>query len=397
MDASNLSATTQFERTVPLWLGYALSAFFGFALSLLGPIMPFLAARLELSFTEVGYHFTALSLGALVISLMGDRVARRIGRRRSLIVGALIALVALPTMLYGPSVAVTLPASFAYGFGIGLVAQVSSAVIVIEAGQYVAKAYSESNIMGGLLLFTGPLLVGLVAASPLGWQMTAFLPLIFFVLLLAIFRGLPVPSESTATQNDPDVTAMPAARRLPHLYWVFGSIVFLVVAIEWLISSWGASYLNTVVGFEASSAALFLSVFPLAMVLGRLAGWRLLNLWPERRVMLLSLLWVLLAFPIYWLAGTPLLNVAGLFLIGLGVGNLAPLSIAGAMLAGAAATDRASARLILFPSTANLLMLQLMGILSDRYGIQQAYTVEMLLIVVAIAVAVYAYRAQAAA
>ena len=53
--------------------------------------------------------------------------------------------------------------------------------------------------------------------------------------------------------------------------------MFLSVAIEWLISGLGASFLTTVVGFELSTAAALMSVFAVSIVLGRLIGRRLLN------------------------------------------------------------------------------------------------------------------------
>jgi len=165
-------------------------------------------------------------------------------------------------------------------------------------------------------------------------------------------------------------------------------MMFLSVAIEWLISALGASFLTTVVGFELSTSAALMSVFAVAMLLGRLMGRRLLDYMTESQLLIFSLVWVLLSFPIYWLSTLPVLNVAGMFLIGLGVGNLAPLSTSGAMTSAGEATNRASARFGLFPPIAVLIMIQLFSILSDQYGIQRAYTFMIVLVIVAIATAV---------
>jgi predicted MFS family arabinose efflux permease len=116
----------------------------------------------------------------------------------------------------------------------------------------------------------------------------------------------------------------------------------------------------------------------------------------ESRLLMLSLVWVLLTFPFYWLSTLPVLNVAGMFLIGLGVGNLAPLSMSGAMTSAGEATNRASARFGLFPPIGVLTMVQLFSILSDQYGIQRAYTFMIVLVIVAIAVAVSTNRLRGA-
>jgi fucose permease len=95
-------------------------------------------------------------------------------------------------------------------------------------------------------------------------------------------------------------------------------MMFLSVAIEWLISALGASFLTTVVGFELGTSAALMSVFAVAIVLGRMIGRRWLDYMTESQLLILSLVWVLLSFPIYWLSTLPILNVVGMFLIGLG-------------------------------------------------------------------------------
>lgn len=395
MAAIATSADTPFVRTRSIWFGYTLMFYFSFALSLIGPTMPFVGDKLELTFTQMGYHFTLLAAGVVLTSLIGDRIVRRIGYKWLFWIGVLSITIGLPGLTLGSTLNVTMPAMFLYGFGIGLIAQLASAVVAYAARQHVAIAYTEGNIAGGLALVLGPVLVGLIAKSIFGWQVVAFLPLIALILLVIIFRQLPLPAASQQG-NGIESAADSGASKLPPLFWIFGILLFLSVAIEWLVSSWGTSFLTTIVGFELSTAAGMLSVFPVAIVLGRLVGRRLLEFMPESRLLILSLLWVLLAFPIYWLSMLPILNVAGLFLIGLGVGNLAPLSMSGAMTSARHATNQASARLGIFPSLSTLTMVQLLGILADRYGIQYAYGLMIVVLIVAITFALSTKRMRAA-
>ncbi|MBZ0287161.1 MAG: MFS transporter [Anaerolineae bacterium] len=389
MAATVTPAATPFVRTRSIWFAYALMSYFTLALSFLGPTMPFVGARLDLTFTQIGYHFTLMAAGVVFTSLIGDRIVRRIGYTRLFWLGVILILIGLPGLTLGGSLMITIPAMFLYGFGIGLVVQISNAIIAGAARQHSAIAFTEGNIAGGVALVIGPIVVGLLAKSTFGWQTVAVLPLIAMGLLLLIFRKLPLPAMP-ARENTTEIS--PPSTTLPRLFWIFGILFFLSVAIEWLISSWGTSFLTTVVGFELSTAAGLLSVFPVALVLGRLVGRRLLGFMPESRLMFLSLIWVLLAFPIYWLSTLPALNVAGLFLIGLGVGNLAPLSMSGAMTSACDATNQASARLGIFPSLSTITMVQLLGILADRYGIRNAYAIEIVVVIVAIAFALSTRR-----
>lgn len=390
MTAAATPVEKPFVRTPVTWLAYALMAYFSFALSVLGPTMPFIAANLKLTFTEISYHFTMMAVGGLITSLIGDKVARRIGNARLGWGGAILLALALPGITFGMVLPTTLFFSFLYGLGIGFAALVTIAALAEANPQHATKAYTEGNIGGGTALIAGPALVGFIASSTLGWQAIGFLPLLLIALIALIFRGVALPSAHIEARSPSQEAAENAP--LPLLFWVFGVLIFLSVAIEWLISSWGASFLTSVVGYLPSTAASLVSVFAFAMVVGRLVGRRLLDYIPESRLLIFSLVWVLLAFPIYWLSTLPLLNVAGLFLIGLGVGNLAPLSMSAAMAAAGAATNRASARLTLFPTLANITMVPLVGILADGFGIQRAYLVVVVVVIVAIAVASNIHR-----
>jgi predicted MFS family arabinose efflux permease len=375
-----------FVHTRVIWLSYALQTCFGFALSLAGPIMPFLAAKMELTFTQIGFHFTVMSVGIVSISLIGDKVAKWMGNDQLIWSAAILIGIALFGVTTGSSLAITLSSMFVFGCAIGAVVLISNTAIAIAAGQHAAKAYTEANIAVGVVMVIGPLLAGLIAKSALGWQAIAFLPLIYVGILKVFFWGLRLPVAQSGKEDSPESARDVDNRPLPLLFWIFGMLMFLSVGIENLVSAMGASFFTTVVGFDLSTSAAIMSVFAVAIVLGRMIGRYLLGLMTESRLLILSLVWVLLTFPVYWLSPLPILNVLGMFLVGLGVGNLAPLSVSGAMTSAGEATNRASARFGLFPPIAILTFLQLFSILSDQFGMQRAYTFMIVLVIVAIAI-----------
>jgi predicted MFS family arabinose efflux permease len=375
-----------FVHTRVIWLSYALQTCFGFALSLAGPIMPFLAAKMELTFTEIGFHFTVMSVGIVSISLIGDMVAKWMGNDQLIWSAAILIGIALFGVTNGGTLAITLFSMFLFGCAIGAVVLISNTAIAIAAGQHAAKAYTEANIAVGVVMVIGPLLAGLIARSALGWQAIAFLPLIYVGILKVFFWGLRLPVAQLGRENSPGFARDVDNRPLPLLFWIFGMLMFLSVGIESLVSAMGASFFTTVVRLDPSTSAAIMSVFAVAIVLGRMIGRYLLGLMTESRLLILSLVWVLLTFPVYWLSPLPILNILGMFLVGLGVGNLAPLSVSGAMTSAGEVTNRASARFGLFPPIAILIFLQLFSILSDQFGMQRAYTFMIVLVIVAIAI-----------
>jgi fucose permease len=388
VDGVNMTSESPFIRSRVTWLSYILMAYFGFGISLLGPLMPFIAEKMELTFTEIGYHFMLLGAGGLMVSLIGDKVVGRMGNNRMGWSGSITVALALFGIIFGTSLEMTLFFALLFSIGGSFVIMIVTITIVTTNPEHSTKAFSESNIVGGAAMIAGPLLVGSISASVLGWQAIAFLPLMIIIVIAFFFRDTSL-SISAPSHNETlaESTNSTKNNHLPRLFWIFGALFFISVAIEFLISSWGANFLTNVVGYDPSIAASLISLFALAIVVGRLIGRRLLDYMSESRLLMLSLLWVLLTFPIYWLSTVPLLSVAGLFIVGLGIGNMSPLIIAAAMTSAGSATNRASSRLVLFPSLGNLIMLQLMGILADEFGIQPAYGLVVLLVLVAIVIA----------
>ena len=155
-------------------------AYFSFGLSLVGPAMPFIGEKMGLTYTEMGYHFMLMSAGTLVTSLIGDRIARRIGNARMAWGGAVLMALALFGVVFGTSLGMTLTFTLLYGLGGGATILIALATITDASRQHPTKAFTEANIGAGLAMILGPVLMGLIAQSAAGLAGTfAFLPLAF--------------------------------------------------------------------------------------------------------------------------------------------------------------------------------------------------------------------------
>ncbi len=87
-------------------------------------------------------------------------------------------------------------------------------------------------------------------------------------------------------------------------------------------------------------------------------------------------------FLLFWLAGQPALAVAGLFLCGLGVANLYPLSLALTLAAAPGSGDSANAATQLLGGVLVVAAPYLLGSLADRVGLHAAFAIEPALIAV---------------
>ena len=96
--------------------------------------------------------------------------------------------------------------------------------------------------------------------------------------------------------------------------------------LEFCALIWAPEFLERVAGLPRATAAASAGAFSLAMLLGRPAP-RPRRRFAAQRLFLGAFLLTLLGFAVYWGSGPQLATVAGLFILGLGVAPLYPLSL----------------------------------------------------------------------
>ncbi|GAB4414967.1 MAG: hypothetical protein Kow00106_10280 [Anaerolineae bacterium] len=365
-----------FQRDRFTWLAYLLLAYFAYQQAALGPLMPFLRDELRLNYTVSGLHLSAFALGMTLAGALGDSVLGRWGRRRVFWGGgAGMSLGALAFVL-GHRPALTIAAALLMGAPGTLLLITIQATLSDRHGDRRAVALTEANIAASLSAGLAPLCVGNLQRVGIGWRGALLLGVLAWATLT--WRGwrTPLPPQhvpSALAQHD-----HPAAR-LPIPFWAYWLVIFLSVSVEWSTIFWGADFLETSVGLRKVDAATLMSVFFGAMVLGRILGSRLTRRARLSRLLLAALLLALGGFLPFWLAPAAPLNVAGLFVAGLGIANLFPLTLAAA--SGSVAphqADAASSRITLAAGLAILITPQVLGTLADHIGIKAAYAVAAL-------------------
>jgi fucose permease len=99
-----------------------------------------------------------------------------------------------------------------------------------------------------------------------------------------------------------------------------------------------------------------------------------------------------IGFPIYWLSEVKLLNLVGLYVVGIGVANLFPMCLSIASDIGVDRSDAASARVSLAGGSAILILPQILGSLADQIGIFNAFSVIAILLVILTSFTVFGGR-----
>ena len=170
---------------------------------------------------------------------------------------------------------------------------------------------------------------------------------------------------------------------LPPIFWAYWLVVVLGVSVEWCMIFWGADFLINQVGFSPVNAATMMSIFFVAMVFGRYIGSRLSRVITSSRLLLVAFGIALVGFPIFWVAPVTALNLVGLFITGLGVANLFPLTLSVAVGVAANQSNTASARTTVGSGLAILSAPLILGYTADQLDIYNAYGLVFVLLMVA--------------
>jgi MFS family permease len=367
------SIPEKFVRDGLQWLGYILIGIYCFLIAAFGPIMPMLAQEGHYDYTLTSYHFSAYALGVLIAGSSGDKFMGHFGRNNVLWGGVAGMLTGTAIIITAHHAIFTILGAFLVGLCGSVMGQVNTSIMADRFKENRALAITETNIVGSVFCSLAPLVVSLSVRSGLGWRTIFILPMILIAFLFWKFRGV-------ASAYQKQVKNAAANQKLPPLYWAFWSVVLLSVAGEWSIVFWCTDFMIKVNKFSEADASAAVSVFLAAMLIGRVIGSRLTRFLHVRQLLPTSAVIGLTGFLIFWLATNPILNLAGLFIAGLGQSNVYPLTFASAI--GAAnehQTNSATSRLSLASGCANLFTPMLMGLIAERSNIFNAYGVVAIL------------------
>jgi MFS family permease len=386
---------TTFVRDRFTWLAYGMLAYFAYLQASLGPALPFLRQELNLSYTVAGFHASAMALGMILAGSFADRIARRWGRHLTFWAGGSGMALGALLIAVGAHPVLTVGGAGLMGAIGGLLLIMIQSTLADRYGPRRATALTEANLTASVGAMCVPLLMGLFQVSGIGWQAAMIVAALVWMGAFLRLYQVPIPNDFGRSRSAPDAQRLTTGTPLPVVYWVFWSVIFCVVAIEWCMAYWGAAFLEQSTGLGRAAASSVMSLFFAAVVAGRLLGSRLTLRFESTTLLLGSLGVAMVGFPLFWLASSVWLTLVGLFVTGFGIANLFPLTLSAATSVAPDQADRASARISLGAGIAILLAPQFLGTLADSIGVHGAYVVVPVLILCGVVATIIARRLQA--
>jgi fucose permease len=358
-------------RTRLTWYAYLLSGFFTFIISIQGNIMPFLRDELRLSYAAVSLHPSALAAGMMATGLFAERVLAAIGRRWTCLLGVAGCIGGLLTVCVAGNAASSIAGCALVGLTGGMLPGIVGGLLADLHQGARDQVFTECGAVTYACAITANLATGIAAAFAFGWRPALLFGVACGLLLAAIFSRDAVPEARRRTLR--------ASERVPAASWAFLVMLGLGVALEMTMLLWSPAYLEKVAGLSRTAAVTTAAAFPAAMLLGRSAGSVLVQRFAPAILYPATLCLIAPGFLAFWGGFPAPIAVFGLFLAGLAIALLYPLSLSFAVGAAGAAGNAASARSGLAAGTAVLTAPIALGATADQVGLSRAYLIAPIL------------------
>jgi fucose permease len=292
------------------------------------------AADYGLSNQEYGGIFVPQAIMAIVSSLLGAGLSRRIGAKQVYLLGLYANLLAMALLVCSRFVmheealayVVLLAATTSLGAGFGFTVPALNTFAAAFFPYKVEKAVLGLNALLGLGTALAPVFVLLFVGIGMWWGMPISVALASLILVLFSVR---LPFQ-TQTARQPDELREPQGKlRLPARFWLFAAFALLYGICETMNGNWASVFMSKELNAGAALASLALTVFWAAVTAGRVLFATLDNWLPAGATFRILPFVVICAFvaTAYLQSAHPLLGIAAFAAAGLGCSALLPLVI----------------------------------------------------------------------
>src|SRR4051812_41148542 len=314
--------TAPYRRDRMTWAVFGALFAFGFINAVLGPALPYLRASEHVSYLVGALHQAAYAVGGGLAGLLAAGDRRPLSRTPVIAAGLAGAGLVGLAVGYGGTPAITIAAALV----MSLLA--TSALIRLWAaladahGPRRAVAMTEGEVSVSLAGIATPLLIGTLAGTGGTWRLAVVIGAVMGVAASAAVLPARVPAGRAPPPRAPPPRPgdAPSGRAQATLV-----IVFAIVALEFGLSFWLATYLDDDVGLTRGAAVALVSGLYASNLVGRLVASRAARTQPPERLLAAALGTVVAGLPFLLLARGAGPAVAGIVLAGAGIGALFPL------------------------------------------------------------------------
>jgi len=336
----------------------------GIGISMLGPLLPFLADQVSVSLGRMGFAFTAQNLGYLIGSLSGGWLFDRVRTHRLMTLFLLVMILTgflIPLMSWFSTLLIVL---FFFGLGVGAIDVGTNLNMVWIFQSGVGPYLNALHFIFGIGAFFTPLIITTV----LGWT-GGSLSWAIWALMLLFIPGLLGLVSSPSPENPASAkTASPEKVRHVGIILMLILAIFFAVGVQIGFSGWIFSYVSESGIADIATASRITALFWASLSLGRLIAIPISKKVAPGTMVLFnfSLLTLVVIFLLIW-PTHPVMMWIGAAGVGLATSILFPMLLSYAKTL-VNMTGRVTGLLFLGSSLGMMILPLLLGQMFDRFG-----------------------------
>lgn len=317
----------------------------GFLLAVLLTQLPQFKDDLGFSDSLVAATVVGISIVAGVGSVLAEQLAKATSSRTTLRTGLFVIAVGAAVIALATSTPAFLAAFALYGIGLGIVdaaANMQAVSIQHAYGRVILSSFHASWSVGAII---GAGYVAACSALDLSVELSV---LVAAAAVAALCAG--IGPRLLRTGHERAATLVTAPLTVPlRPFLALGVAMMLFYAIDFGIGTYSPLYLKEVLLSDAGTAALAMGAYQVTALISRLTGDHWVRRFGEIAVVRVGAAISVAGLLIAVLAPSPVVAIAGFFIVGLGAPVIAPLSFSAAgRLAPPDQTDAVIARINLF-------------------------------------------------
>ncbi|AXI29265.1 MFS transporter [Priestia megaterium] len=258
---------------------YALYLLGGLVITAVGSVLPQLLTHYHVSYTVGGQLVLLGSLGFLIGVPLSSFLLGRFSEMNLLTISSLMIALSQIGMLLLPPFEWIIAFNFLTGIGVAAL-EVVVATLMMEVfigRRAIVMSYLEVSFGLGALLM--PLVASLLISQN-SWRFSFFITSILALLMVVVCKMIPFKKETVSTSESDalDASSEPAPVLAKSQRWkilaLFSVMIFMYAGVESSMNNFLSSIFIAYLDVIPSQATLSISVFWVAMLIGRVAtGW----------------------------------------------------------------------------------------------------------------------------
>lgn len=234
-----------------------------------GIIIPQLRTRFWLSATDISYMLTSASIAYIMATFFAGNLVNRWGQRRIELLALWLMLISCLEMAWAPDFLFFIIGMVLLNIGLALNGVILNSAIPLLAIESKSKTVNRLHFMYGLGATMGQSLAALALGQGFHYpQIFISLALPLIILSLAS-RKAQYPQVALPELDDPQLSSHPYRdRRFYLLTLAMGLYIFAEIGL----GNWLVDYLHVTQDMAESQAGQYISLFFLALALGRFFG-----------------------------------------------------------------------------------------------------------------------------